>query len=633
MGLAFYLVFLPHLNYPYPIHHDEWMHMAYAEYVMQAGSLSFTDPFSGQFIMDITSNLEAGFHIILGLLQQVTGMSWPTLFTYFPGIIFMVTILAVYVLAQGEGFGLEAAFFTCLIPTSKGILGPAFLVPMALGLTFVPLALFVAFNLKCWQGYLLLFIFTFLLVLIHAPTAIGLCIILIPYVALNLRDNLRHSLGILLAMAAPFVLSLPWTLKSVVSSINSLLVSQLPSSFVTFPPLLQNYGLLPIALSLLGCIWLVINADKKKLGLLLGLLSLLLMLFIFYRFHIGLPILYERGLMQMVLMLSIIAGAGLFWVRNIKLSRNYTGRISALLSRNSGAVLCMLVVGIILFFSVPGRLTTSYYHMIEQEDYEAFIWIRDNLGTDYSLALLDPWKATAFTAITQKHILHRIFPQEEPTDIKISQFLKDGCPNTAFLRDNGVSVVYNELPCNNPDLVAVNKNVYVLNKGDMTRLVSVQGTLRNAGFEALSDASPAWWGTWSQNCTPAFLYPETGRSWGICVGITTIGTEASEPRPYSMWSQRVPIETGRSYRIGGWIRTKNIVGWGGAEILAHWFGPGNTWLAATSFMQWVKSTQDWTYYEGVVTAPPGATDCNVNCSLAGCSGTAWFDDLIFLGKD
>ncbi len=520
MVLAFYLVFSPHLNYPYPLHHDEWSHMAYAEAMMKAGSLSFTDPFSGQFITDLSINPEAGFHVVLGIMQQVTGISWPMIFTYFPGIVFMVTVLSVYVLAQREGFGLEAAFFTCLIPTSNGILGPAFLVPMALGLTFIPLSLFVAFNLKSRQGYLLLFIFSCWLILLHAPTAIGLCIILIPYVLLNLKGDLRRSLGILLAVAAPFVLSLPWTFKAAVSSVNSLLVSQMPSSFVTFPQLLQTYGFLPIAISLAGCIWLVLNADKKKLGLLLGLLALLLILIAFYRFHIGLPILYERGLTQMVLMLSIIAGAGLFWIRNIKLSGSYPGRTSALLSRNTGTFLCLLVVGMTLIVSIPNRLATPYYHMIEEEDYRAFSWIKDNLGEDYSLAVLDPWKATAFTAITQKHVLHRIYPQQDPVDIKISQFLKDGCPSTATLRDNGVSLVYNELPCNNPDLVEVRKNVYVLNQSNMTRLSAVQGMLRNGGFEALSEPPPAGWVTWSQNCNPEFLYPETGRKWGNCVGIT-----------------------------------------------------------------------------------------------------------------
>jgi len=27
MGLAFYIAFIPHQNYPYPVHIDEWVHL------------------------------------------------------------------------------------------------------------------------------------------------------------------------------------------------------------------------------------------------------------------------------------------------------------------------------------------------------------------------------------------------------------------------------------------------------------------------------------------------------------------------------------------------------------------------------------------------------------------------------
>ena len=46
-------------------------------------------------------------------------------------------------------------------------------------------------------------------------------------------------------------------------------------------------------------------------------------------------------------------------------------------------------------------------------------------------------------------------------------------------------------------------------------------------------------------------------------------------------------------------------------------------------MSYVPGTTGWTYYEGKVTAPQGATICTVCCALAGCSGKAWFDDIMF----
>ena len=40
LALAAYLAFLPHLGYSYPVHVDEWLHMAYSNAMLQAGSIN-----------------------------------------------------------------------------------------------------------------------------------------------------------------------------------------------------------------------------------------------------------------------------------------------------------------------------------------------------------------------------------------------------------------------------------------------------------------------------------------------------------------------------------------------------------------------------------------------------------------
>jgi hypothetical protein len=100
--------------------------------------------------------------------------------------------------------------------------------------------------------------------------------------------------------------------------------------------------------------------------------------------------------------------------------------------------------------------------MIDEEDYQAFAWIRDNIDNTYNRALLDPWKATAFVAITQKSVYTRIHVSPLPRDLEAYQFLDNGCRDTAFLRDNRVSIVYTRDACDNPDLVEVRENVYLL---------------------------------------------------------------------------------------------------------------------------------------------------------------------------
>jgi len=451
MALAFYIAFIPHHNYPYPVHIDEWVHLAYSKAMLKASSITFVDPILGQRTLNLSSNLEAGFHLFWGVFQRISGLPWLTIFKYFPSIVFMMTTLSVYTLARRQGFGWEAALFACLIPTTVGILGPAFLVPVAMSLLFIPLCLFLAFNFRSAWSYLLVFIFTSFLLSIHAPSAICLVIVLVAYILLNLRGNFKHSLGLTLAIAAPFVAPFPWIFDKLLPTARELLVPQTLPEYVDLPPIIATYGYLPILFCLLGTFVLAMRGKREDYGLTLGLLAILLMLVTFFTFHYGLHIMYERGLVYMMLMASIVAGAGLMWVKNLK-------------PPALGYTLCLVLIGLTLALCIPARQSITYYPtpLIDKQSYEAFVWIKDNVSDDYEKAILDPWKATAFAAITEKKVFTRIHKHSEPSDEQAYDFLKEGCTDTSFLKQNGISIVYTRAPCRNPDLTEVRDNIYLL---------------------------------------------------------------------------------------------------------------------------------------------------------------------------
>jgi len=465
LALAFYLALMPHLNYPYPVHIDEWDHLVFSKAILQASSATFIDPFYGQSIIGLSTNLEVGFHAFWGVFHQISGISWLTIFKYFPAVIFMITALSAYTLAQRRGFGWEAALFTCFIPTTVGILGPGFMVPVAMGLLFIALSLFVGFNFKSGWSYVVLFVFTCFMVSMHAPTAIGLVIAIAPYILLNLKGNFKHSLGITLALAIPFLAPFPWIFDKLLPTAQSLFTQITIPDYIAIPRVIQTYGYLPIAFCLLGASVLAIMGGKRNYGLIFGLLAMLLMLVIFFTFGYGVFIVYQRGLMYMMLMMSIVAGAGLMWVKNLKLP----ARLKApRFTRNVGYILCIVLVAVILTIVIPDRQEqgTRFYHMIDQEDYEAFVWIKDNVGDDYEKAILDPWKGTAFTAIAEKYVYTKIHSYPKGTDKDAYNFLQSGSTDTDFLRKNGISIVYTRSPCHNPNLVEVRKNVYLLKEAE-----------------------------------------------------------------------------------------------------------------------------------------------------------------------
>ncbi len=464
-ALAFYIAFIPHQSYPYAVHIDDWVHMAHAEAILKSGSVGYLDPFFGEETIGLSSNLELGYQVFWGIFQRISGLSWMTILRYFPSVVLVFTMLAVYVLGRRLGFGYEAAFFACLIPTSIGILGPAFLVPVAMGLFFVPLALFIAFNFRTTPAYLTLFLFTCFLVAIHAPSAICLVIILLPYLLFNLKGDFKHALFLFLAALIPFLAPFPWIFRMLLPAARELFTPQPLPFYVDFPRLIKVYGYLPMALCILGTFVLALKGGKERYGLVIGLVLILLMLVTFFTFHYGIAIMYERGLVFMMLLTAIVAGAGLMAVRRLRFpdSLGLSPRLKTL-SGYAGWAICLLLVGLTLFYGIPERQKQPYYYMINDAQYQAFVWIRDNVGAPYGKAILDPWEATPFAAITGKYVFTRTHAFPTARDEAALAFLKEGCRDTELLRINGISIVYTEDECLNPDLTMVREHVYLLRR-------------------------------------------------------------------------------------------------------------------------------------------------------------------------
>jgi len=466
LGLAFYVAFIPHHGYSYPVHVDEWAHLAFSEVIVQeASAIEIHSPFTGKAAA-WSQSLEAGFHLLWAILKQVTDISWMVLFKYSPAVIFMITVLLVYILGRREGFGWEAALCTCFVPTTLRFMGPGFMVPVALGLLFIPLSLFIAFNFRNCQSYMLLFISTSFLVLAHGYTALGLIIALTPYIMLNLRKNFWHSLGITLALVVPFLMPLLlgwflWGRNVLLSGLGAFITPQLPPRpelpYISQVP--HVYGYLPTFLFVAGIFLLAMRGRLKDYSLVIAPMLFLVLIGSFVKFQYGIQTMYDRSFLYLMLMMGVVGGYGLRGIRDIRLS----GRLkSAFLSRNTGNIICLILLIPTVFFSVRSHLDTPYYHMIDTRDYEAFVWIRKNTGDEYDKAILDPWKGTAFTAISGKKVYSRIGAAPRKSDMRAYRFLQEGCSDTAFLKQNGISIVYTVWECNNPDLVEVKKNVYLL---------------------------------------------------------------------------------------------------------------------------------------------------------------------------
>ena len=466
VALAFYIAFIPHVDYPYPVHIDEWRHIAHNNALLEAADIDYQDPFTGLEMPGGEKEialLEVGYHIPFSIFYRLSGLSWMDIHRFFPSIIFALTVISAYILARRMGFGWEAALFACLVPTTVGIMGPDFLVPVGMGLLYVPLLLFLVFNFRTIQSYIVLFVFTCFLMTLHAPSAICIILVLLPFILISLVDNFRHGAGIILAIALPILVTLPWTMDLIISTGQELFVKQPLPAHHDLPRIIKTYGYIPFGICLFAVFVLAIRGGKNNYSLLLGLLMLTLMLAVFYTAHYGVGMMYLRGLLYVMLMMGIIAGAGVMEIRKLE----FPGLIGLkekypLVIQSVGTFLCLALIGATLAVAIPARQNIPYYNMIDDDDYEAFVWIKENVGEEYETAILDPWKGTPFTAITGKYVYTKIHSAPKAKDEEAYNFLKGGCSNTAFLRENGISIVYTGIESDNPDLVEVFQDVYIL---------------------------------------------------------------------------------------------------------------------------------------------------------------------------
>jgi diacylglycerol kinase len=373
----------------------------------------------------------------------------------------MFVILAVYAAFKRRGFGWESAFFTALLPTSVGVLGPAFLVPVTMAVIFLPLAIFLAGEFDDFPSLVLLFIMVLVMLVTHAFTAIAVVVILSPYLFLKLKKKAKHTIALAAVLLLPFLLLLPWGLPYIHQVAGFLSGPQHLSPLVDYPRLIFNYGYLPAALLVLGSFCLFRRGRWLENGPVLGLAAWLLVMVVYYVGHLGLGGVYERGFLYAGLMMSFVSGVGLSWFIHFHIPGISHHPIFRFFSQNISKIIYILLVLCCLITVVPLRQHAGYYHMIANRDYCVFTWIEEHLGEDYDKAILDPWKATAFTAVTGRKVFSRTTMATSELDRQVYAYLDSGASNSTLLRENGITIVYSPVPVDNPDLIRIGPDIYL----------------------------------------------------------------------------------------------------------------------------------------------------------------------------
>ncbi|HWG92316.1 MAG TPA: hypothetical protein VNZ52_15815 [Candidatus Thermoplasmatota archaeon] len=457
--LSWGLLYMPRWDYALPLHVDEWWPLAAGTAMERQGTVDIVDPRLG--LWTFAQNPEVGFHLFVTNLRYLTGADWLALFNVGPLLLSAFTLVAVWACGRREGYGLEAALVVAFLPTSVRVLGPQFFVPLALGLFFIPAA-FLLFTstrpLRTLPVLLLLLVFVFFA---HPQSAAAASILIGTYALLTVRVSLLRSLALVALAAVPVVMG--FTLLTRHTDPERLLEA---SSRLPVPEFLGLFGIPMAVLFLLGVYLTFLQPSPERLAWVTTSFAHLAIIALFVVVEVGQSNLFDRAWMHGMLTMSLSAAYALYRGR-VYLSE----RLARPLVRRAAIA---LAIGLLALSTATAQADreTEYYHVITEEEHADFIWIRENVPSNGSRVLLDPWKGTAFSAITGHHVYAAYpfttgEPQFNRSDlrgfnnvIRAQRVLAAGAVDQAWLDRFGVTLIYTDDAIENPNFTEIQPRIW-----------------------------------------------------------------------------------------------------------------------------------------------------------------------------
>lgn len=472
---SFLMTLLPHLSNQYylPFHVDEWIHYSYTNALLDQGTTSFTNPYTGSGII---TTPQIGFHLLTASLHWLSGANLQTLFVFLPSFLGILLSLTAFIIGQRSPrpFGLEAAFLAALIPTTVRYLGPSFYVPSTLGLLLVVFLLWLIQH-KTIRSIILYPLLIFAIFLIHPVMALaGIGILFLHSLLQIIEKQYKHALLTIGLTILPMLLVVLFTSRW--NTIIDLFLTSaqgqqypfdynLPGILVSFTDL----GLLTWGLLIIGVYLALLKGTSLLKTLSISTIAFLIVIGLYDKLGYGFPSIYERLFLALFLLVTLLAGFGLAEIRRYLTDLTQKERFPALNKkiRHLDLLIPTSLGLLILLIALPAHLSTPYYQMITEDDYQTFTWIHDNIqdyrdaNHTYQNAAVDPFKASPFSAVTGLYILSSSMNPVYRYDLvpQMETFLQDKCRNTTFLDKYKLSVIYGD--ADNENLTKIYDRVYL----------------------------------------------------------------------------------------------------------------------------------------------------------------------------
>ena len=197
-------------NYPYPIHADEWNHLARTIYLMEFGEFSefgfmSTNPYSEEGYG--SKNYQFGYHNVLFVFFSVFPLDPVLTYQYFPAMFFVINSIFLFLFVRrflgNDYVALLSIIFFLAVPSNINMLGNWFATPLTFSVFMIYL-FFILFD-KFIKGkekkYLIyLFIIYYLIVITYLLAAMLIAVILFFYFLYELKIYRKVNRKVLVSL-------------------------------------------------------------------------------------------------------------------------------------------------------------------------------------------------------------------------------------------------------------------------------------------------------------------------------------------------------------------------------------------------------------------------------------------------
>ncbi|PIN86679.1 hypothetical protein COV19_04160 [Candidatus Woesearchaeota archaeon CG10_big_fil_rev_8_21_14_0_10_44_13] len=457
---TFLIVYSPHFSYKYPIHVDEWQHIAKAVHLIRYNKTFDFNPYLNT--LSYTPNLEKGMTVFLAEFSVLAGLDPVQNYRFLPALFAAISAFMLFSLVYSMTKEFYAALFSIIffaaLKSNINIMGLWFFTPLTFSIPFIYLSILMFIkgleeknNPKIMMSVFLLGIVS----LIQPLFTVSIFLIYPIFLIINaglIKKNAR-ILSVFIIIPILFLIyffNFFWRggLSETMRYISSFIVFQTGWGHIELRYFLPSlYGIAATLLAILG-IYPAMKRRSTKIFIIWAIVSLILIyLFRIYSFSLIAP--YQRMIYFCMLGMVPLSAMGLGWAVGIirgnfhRLFRRTKHHDGHLISNAAALIIVVIVIAASFndYYAPPEE--DRIYNVIEDKDYGALIFL-ERLEGSYLMA---PLRISSAVYPISKNLLIGVTKGNLPPGniSEVEDFYKGDCEEKRdIIERQGIELVLSE---------------------------------------------------------------------------------------------------------------------------------------------------------------------------------------------